>query len=68
MTIELGYIAQSQKAINTPSINTVSFLGHDAIKNIPADRKIVHVCILADYTDYKSPTQIELESQLVETS
>ncbi len=49
MTMELGKIAQQQKATNTPGTNAVFFLDHHAIKNISVDGKIIYVHIVMDY-------------------
>ncbi len=42
MTMELGNVTQGHKATNTPGTNTIVFLDHDTIKNIPTDRKITY--------------------------
>lgn len=50
MARELGIFAQCHKATNTPGSNTVFFLDHDTIKNIPMDRKITYAHIMVDYS------------------
>ncbi len=53
MTMEPGNIAQGYKATNTSGTNAVFFLGHNAIKNIPTDRKITYACIVVNYRPQK---------------
>ncbi len=59
--VELGNIVQDHNATNTPGLNTVLFLDHDAIKNIPACRKIAYVCIVEDYRQQKpNPNRVRI--------
>ncbi len=48
MTIELDNIGQDHKATSKPGTNTVYFLDHNAIKNIPADRENTYSHIVVD--------------------
>ncbi len=56
MTIELDNIGQDHKATSKPGTNTVYFLDHNAIKNIPADREntYLHIVVIVDYRPQKS--------------
>ncbi len=64
MAMELGNIAQHHKAINALVMITLFFLDHNAIKNIPADRKITHVHIVTDYWSQKpDPKWVRIEEK-----
>ncbi len=49
MAMERSNISQGHKAINTSDKNTISFLDHNVIKNIPADSKMTYAHIVVDY-------------------
>ncbi len=49
MATELGNIEPGHKATNTLGINTVFFLDHNAINNIPTDGKITYAHIIMEY-------------------
>ncbi len=67
MAMKLGNTAQGHKVTNTPGTNIVFILDHESIKNMPADRKILHDHIVVDYRP-QNLIQTESKSQLEGTS
>jgi hypothetical protein len=60
MTKELSRLAQGQDGL-TEGTNTVYYLDHDAIRNIPKDRTVTYARIIVDYRPQKSdPNRVRI--------
>ena len=51
MCVELGRLAQRFEDI--PGTNTIKFMTHEEIKNIPTDRTVTYAQIVVDYRAHK---------------
>ena len=51
MCVELGRLAQGDQDI--PVTNTIKFMTHEEIKNIPMDRTVTYARIVVDYRAHK---------------
>lgn len=60
-TTELCNITQGHKALIRSGTNTVFFLDHESIKNIPMEGKITYAHIVVDYRQQKSdPNRVRI--------
>ena len=51
MCVELGRLAQGYQDI--PGTNTIKFMTHEEIKNIPTDRTVTYAQIVVHYRAHK---------------
>eukprot|EP00956_Cyclotella_meneghiniana_P026599 scaffold57893_cov25-Cyclotella_meneghiniana.AAC.1 len=58
---ELGGLAQGDNKTGAAGTNTVFFMNHDEIKNIPADRTVTYARVVVDYRPQKEdPNRVRI--------
>ena len=59
MCVELGRLAQGYQDI--PGTNTIKFMTHEEIKNIPSDKTVTYARIVVDYRASKDdPNRVRI--------
>ena len=59
MCVELGRLAQGYQDI--PGTNTIKFMTHEEIKNIPTDRTVTYARIVVDHPAHKDdPNRVRI--------
>jgi hypothetical protein len=58
---ELGSLAQGDNKTGAAGTDTVFFMNHDEIKNIPKDRTVTYACVVVDYRPQKQdPNRVRI--------